>query len=386
MAILPPNELQIDIFVTNLKVAPSVQPNAQLLQRLQKVPDQGELVPPSPGFAREDKPRQSAERHSRSSSLHSIETDDENENADGLVDLSHYESDFAGDENGELGHEEHILDYTNWEGDDDTALPGEAQLNLSVKQEGKRRRSFLKRASMAIQGKQDYDKRSTAIYDYTSSPSTVRLLDAQPPRPLTIAAPSLDTISEHSRGARSPRFSRELEHLRSPLSPLQTPTSAVALLPDRSSLPYGPSPTPPPQEQLQPLQQHDPSHPSHPLQPTQPPHPSLQPSQPPPMNAAAPIRPTSTRPGSVFSTITALSDVNSVAALLSETSEKEQVRLDLDEGELADIGVVAERARPGKPRLDRILADEVERSKGAVIVGCEYFLLTRHPFHLLPSY
>ena len=98
------------------------------------------------------------------------------------------------------------------------------------------------------------------------------------------------------------------------------------------------------------------------------------------MNAAAPIRPTSTRPGSVFSTITALSDVNSVAALLSETSEKEQVRLDLDEGELADIGVVAERARPGKPRLDRILADEVERSKGAVVVGCECFLLTHHPF------
>ena len=56
------------------------------------------------------------------------------------------------------------------------------------------------------------------------------------------------------------------------------------------------------------------------------------------------------------------------------------MRLDLDEGELADIGVVAERARPGKPRLDRILADEVERSKGAVVVGCEYFLLTRHPF------
>jgi hypothetical protein len=32
---------------------------------------------------------------------------------------------------------------------------------------------------------------------------------------------------------------------------------------------------------------------------------------------------------------------------------------------------VAELARPGKPKLNRILADEVERAGGEVIVACE---------------
>lgn len=69
---------------------------------------------------------------------------------------------------------------------------------------------------------------------------------------------------------------------------------------------------------------------------------------------------------------TAWSDSHSLAALVSQASLKDQIRLELDDGELADIGVVAERARPGKPRLDRILADEVQRSQGAVVVGCKY--------------
>lgn len=225
----------------------------------------------------------------------------------------------------------------------------------------------MKRASMAFQGKQDIDKRSTAFYDHSPSPSSVRLLDPQPLRPMTIATPSLEPITEHiRRGQPTSRLSRDLDQLR---SPLQTPTSAVALLPsDRGSLPYATSPTPPPQEHLQHLQSLSQQQQQPPQQPSQ--------SQPPTPGAASPSRPSSARPGSVFSTMTALSDVNSVAALLSETSAREQVRLELDESELADIGVVAERARPGKPRLDRILADEVERSKGAIIVGCESSLFS----------
>ncbi|KAG8985432.1 hypothetical protein FRB90_004705 [Tulasnella sp. 427] len=48
----------------------------------------------------------------------------------------------------------------------------------------------------------------------------------------------------------------------------------------------------------------------------------------------------------------------------------EDVPLDMDEEELEDLAVVSETARPGKPKLDKILRDEVERAKGAVAVAC----------------
>ena len=70
-------------------------------------------------------------------------------------------------------------------------------------------------------------------------------------------------------------------------------------------------------------------------------------------------------------------DTDSFAALVpggDVESVREQLRLDLDDQEVEDVGVVAEHARPGKPRLERILADEVERAKGAVAVACEYLL------------
>ena len=38
---------------------------------------------------------------------------------------------------------------------------------------------------------------------------------------------------------------------------------------------------------------------------------------------------------------------------------------------------ISEMARPGKPRLDRILADEVERSRGAIAVACKSPLVVR---------
>jgi hypothetical protein len=48
----------------------------------------------------------------------------------------------------------------------------------------------------------------------------------------------------------------------------------------------------------------------------------------------------------------------------------EPVQFDISEEEVLDMNVVAEHTRPGKPKLDRILADEVERSQGPVMVAC----------------
>ncbi|TRM56221.1 hypothetical protein BD626DRAFT_551656 [Schizophyllum amplum] len=48
----------------------------------------------------------------------------------------------------------------------------------------------------------------------------------------------------------------------------------------------------------------------------------------------------------------------------------EAPQLHVEADELRDVARVSEFARPGKPRIDRILADEVERSKGSVVVAC----------------
>ena len=86
-----------------------------------------------------------------------------------------------------------------------------------------------------------------------------------------------------------------------------------------------------------------------------------------------PITPASQRSMSRLSQWT---DTDSFAALVPRgdvEAVREQLRLDLGEREVEDVGIVAERARPGKPKLERILADEVERAKGAVAVACEFF-------------
>jgi hypothetical protein len=51
------------------------------------------------------------------------------------------------------------------------------------------------------------------------------------------------------------------------------------------------------------------------------------------------------------------------------TDCEDNVRLDVDNLEMDDVTVVSEYARPGKPKLDLILADEVEVATGSVIVA-----------------
>jgi hypothetical protein len=47
-----------------------------------------------------------------------------------------------------------------------------------------------------------------------------------------------------------------------------------------------------------------------------------------------------------------------------------EIKLEVDRQEMKDVSVVAEYARPGKPKLDRIIADEVLQAHGPVIVAC----------------
>lgn len=70
------------------------------------------------------------------------------------------------------------------------------------------------------------------------------------------------------------------------------------------------------------------------------------------------------------------SDVHSLVALVSEAAAQDKIRMELNDEEMIDISVVAERTRAGRPVFNRILADEVEQAKGSVIVGCESYTLS----------
>lgn len=318
---VPPNELQIDIFVTNAKPMMSAL-NAR------RIPADT-LAPPTPRFVIEDvSPRTRSEKkgHSPSSSIASSDTEDE----DGMVDLSYYESDVANEERGELGHDEHILDLTNFEDDDDTALPGEAALSLAVREEGKQRRSIWRR-TMALGGKHEADPR--ASFYGTGARSSMHFLSEGPATPAmqSLALPAVPEASS----------SRVQLHMSSPLSASTvTPTSAHPLLGEGAShFTFPPTST----------------------RPTSPPGNGKRVS-------FAQSRAESPRPESALSHF---SDTHSLAALVHEAAAEEKIRLDLGEEDLVDISMVADRARGGRPNFHKILADEVEQSKGSVIVGCE---------------
>jgi hypothetical protein len=63
------------------------------------------------------------------------------------------------------------------------------------------------------------------------------------------------------------------------------------------------------------------------------------------------------------------SQESSRQALMREVAEEPQ--LELGEQEMRDITVMAEFARPGRPKLDMILRDEVGKARGRIVVACE---------------
>jgi len=78
---------------------------------------------------------------------------------------------------------------------------------------------------------------------------------------------------------------------------------------------------------------------------------------------AAPERPSLLRQGGRGS-----SDADSIHSLIHQLDN--MIKLEVEEDEMVDANIIAETARPGKPKLERIIADEVENSQGSVIIGC----------------
>ena len=354
---MPSPELQIDIFVTNVKPGSELAPlsPSKLTSFSPHAKEDADLTPPHANFSSDSR------RSSRSS--FSEEGGDDSD-----LDLSYYIG--AIHDEGELGHEEHVLDLTNFEGEDDTGLPGEAQFNLSIKNEGRTRRAVTRRASMALLAKQELIHKASQLEYEGMGGSSVQLVtkrttlpaidttmggrpsmssgDASSPQSagvdISTVRPSLDTVPEE----RPDSLGSVQSH--SPLTPLRTPNSATPLI----HAAHSPAPAPHGRTLSVSTLAH-----------------AAGPERFSVGRARTPVSPYAPRSASRLSQWT---DTDSFAALVPRGAVERvraQLRLDLDEGEVEDVGTVAEHARPGKPRLDRILADEVERAKGALAVACE---------------
>lgn len=220
-------------------------------------------------------------------------------------------------EGDELGHETHVLDYTNFDGDDDTPLPGENRLSRKLIKEGKLRRAKSRRTTKALEAKEALEKKAQR--------------GKSPPPPDEREQERSDRYSRRASSMLSTEPLLASAHA-SGLSPIGSPPSSFALThtpasSSASTLPGGAG------------------------------------------SSGGNVRwaenVNDPRERERESLIT-LNNDNNVGGNSSRVGG-----LVLDAQEARDLQAVAEWARPGKPKLARILADEVEAAAGRVAVACE---------------
>ncbi|KAG0707711.1 ferric reductase like transmembrane component-domain-containing protein [Suillus ampliporus] len=313
ISLVPSSALQIDIFVTNFKPIAMKESDMHPLQVPQRPLFTSEpvhfedLQPPHPSFARSDRP------YLRSDSSDSIES---HESYESDVDLSYYAGESEDDpippEDVGLAHESRILELTNFDGDNDTAMPGERSLSRKLKKESTVRRARSRKVATALAKKEP-----------TGRPNNF--------------GRAADRASDVLRKDyfRYPQFRKGGGLIYQRNTSFASPISM-----------YGDSPTRGRQSTY------------------------------PESTFSHDGRSTVVRGGtSIYSTNSweAKSDAGSSRGLLSSSAPDgslDSIQFDISEEEAQDINVVAEYARPGKPKLERILADEVEQSKGSVVVAC----------------
>ena len=241
---------------------------------------------------------------------------------DDYVDLSYYMGDYT--MNGELGHEEHPLDLTNFDGDNDDRVRGESTLNRALRKEGTIRRALTRKKKESRRTKRP----SGLKLDPKEMPELPTLLEeasqsqlSLPVYPSEDPAPSSGDAPEQRRAALRP--------LRLSAPPISPPVPRVPSSIEFDNSVYGDG--------------------------------SMGGSQ----NMKR------------MSTISLISQASSRQALMREVVEEPQ--LELGEQEMQDISIVAEFARPGRPKVDLILRDEVSMAGGRVVVACERYILTSFP-------
>ena len=326
---IPGSALQVDIFVSNVdpKRYSTVTEHSFMTHY-----DDNTLAPPAPDFM----------QRKRSGSTSSVDSVDDS--GRDLVDMSYLPAAGNGDvyHSAILGHDEHVLDYTNFDGEDDTQAPGEANLNKRVQKEGRIRRAKSRRAANAAAAKDELkqraEERARNPPPLPHSPPSNNLSPSSP-RPTSPSRspnfPAYPTLSSTNSGdephasADAYRAGRGLDDLL-PGDDKRNRWSVISGIAQGGASPSNPSP---------------------------------------PLHSPSPFG----------SNVFASGPGDSVRDLVAETGIP---LLEIDADELEDLHLISEMARPGKPRLDRILADEVERSRGAIAVACKSPLVV-HPSYFL---
>jgi hypothetical protein len=226
---------------------------------------------------------------------------------DDYVDLSYYMGDYT--ENGELGHEEHQLDLTNFDGDNDDRVRGENTLNRAVRKEGTIRRAITRKKKTMRRSKRaseafDSSKLGT-LSDLPTVPEAIQEEQSPTGRPRADSTTSsADPVGRRHAAARSSLLS----------------ISSIAPTVGWDTSGYGDDMA-------------------------------------------------GSRQSKRMSTVSLASQASSMQALMREAMEEPQ--LELGEQEMRDINVMAEFARPGRPKVEMILREEVTMADGRVVVACE---------------
>jgi hypothetical protein len=294
------------------------------------------LAPPKPGFARSaaSSPRGSLDSNHTQASEYSA------------FDLSYYRragssshlSQLAGDAEDMRRQEEEeihdIADLTNWDGEDDHALPGENRLSKQVAKAGTKMRMVNLRKSMGGQShaSRQSDYRSSAYSGHVGVPG-----DGSRPQ-------------SHASSVHAPPLRMDSQH------GFHLPTSG------QQRMVHGPSPL---------MNAHNGARPSIFM-----PSPIAENAHEDSDDDGNSTIISHSRPDTPTSAFDVRSSVYSGVGLIPGGSAighrrtaSDRVRLDIERKELRELAHVAEFARPGKPNIYGILRNEVEQSRGAVVVA-----------------
>ncbi|KZO95850.1 hypothetical protein CALVIDRAFT_598906 [Calocera viscosa TUFC12733] len=413
---MPRNSLQVDIFVTNGMKNPISQASTDLRTMAYQSEvfgdDASTLAPPVAHFAKGTRVRTLS--NSSASSVDSAGSDSS------VADL-----DYASDEGGRLPRrlvatqpreeeEQNILDMTNFDYEDDTRMPGEAQLSQKVRKEGKVRRALSRRVTIAAVAKRDLKSKArqsneSSLLPYDSSPAK-----ESPPMSPPTAPPSSYRPPEPSNRPKSfypPGHPGRRPDGSSPGFEQYSAVSSADMYADGlDPLSFAPpAPVRPPRAQrlpaATPVDERPRPFPTAPLSAASDPYRHefpISPSSDTLQQYNSPydqpyVRPVHYKRESTQSSIFTVGGVQtpslyayemnydartpgageSVRSLVDRkgqpippTPQRSGENIDMDDWEADDLNVVSEMARPGRPKLDRILADEVERAHGSLAVAC----------------
>ena len=270
----------------------------------------------------------------------------------------------------ELGHETHVLDYTNFDGEVDTKAPGEAKISKRLQKEGKIRRAKSRRSAAAVAAKVELDHRARqGVHGSMGS--------VPPPLDLQAQDRAFPRASPHTGGVSpSPGPHHPLPSGASPPAISHPPTSFDARYATSAADQYRTPAQQPSDPYLSPIDLAQKRWSQHSMGGGvgfRAPSPGFHNQDSNRLSVASitdMYRGLSPSPGPGGDSVRGL--VPDRPGSSASGMIENEPRLDIDEQELEDIHVVSEMARPGKPKIDRILADEAGRARGAVAVACAY--------------